>query len=287
MFRLSQEEIQKAVRAALEEDVGSGDVTTLSTVPEEAQARALMVAREPLTLAGVEFAVQTFRALSPTLVVTKEMEDGQRAVRGQTILSVQGAARAILTAERVALNFVQRLSGVATISAQYVEAVRGTKAVILDTRKTTPGWRRFEKYAVTCGGATNHRTGLYDMVLIKDNHLAASSAEPGQVIQQAVRGARSKYPALKVEVEADTLAQVEQAAEARADFILCDNMDPAMLREAVRIVNGRAKTEASGGVNLWTVRGLAETGVDFISVGAMTHSARAVDIALDFPPATA
>lgn len=284
MVRLSREEIQKAVRAALEEDVGTGDVTTLSTVPEGAVAQALMVARESLTLAGVAFALETFATLSPRLEIRQEMEDGQKAVRGQTILSVWGEARAILTAERVALNFVQRLSGVATAAAQYVEAVRGTKAVILDTRKTTPGWRRFEKYAVACGGAQNHRTGLYDLVLIKDNHLAAVQGPPEQVISQAVSAARRQYPSLKVEVEADTLEQVQQAAEAGADFILCDNMEPATLREAVRIVNGRAKTEASGGVNLSTVRGIAESGVDFISVGAMTHSARAVDIALDFVP---
>jgi nicotinate-nucleotide pyrophosphorylase (carboxylating) len=286
MVRLSRAEILQAVQAALEEDIGSGDVTTLATVPEAAVAEAVMVAREPLTLAGVAFATLAFTSLASTLVIKQEMEDGQRAGRGQTILSVRGAARAILTAERVALNFVQRFSGVATLAAQYVEAVRGTKAVILDTRKTTPGWRRFEKYSVTCGGATNHRTGLYDMVLIKDNHLAAISAPPEKVIQQAVSRARSKYPELKVEVEADTLEQVGQAAEAGADFILCDNMTPAMLREAVAIVNGRSKTEASGGVNLSTVRGIAETGVDFISVGAMTHSARAVDIALDFVPTT-
>lgn len=284
MVRLSREEMQKAVDAALEEDVGTGDVTTLSTVPEAAVARALMVAREPLTLAGVGFAIETFRRLSPELDIKGEMEDGQRAARGQTILTVHGKARAILTAERVALNFVQRLSGVATAAAQYVEAVKGTRAVILDTRKTTPGWRRFEKYAVACGGAQNHRTGLYDMVLIKDNHLAAIEGEPEQVIAKAVSGARRQYPSLQVEVEADTLAQVRQAAEAGADFILCDNMEPAMLREAVKIVNGRSKTEASGGVNLSTVRGIAESGVDFISVGAMTHSARAVDIALDFVP---
>jgi nicotinate-nucleotide pyrophosphorylase (carboxylating) len=284
MVRLSRAEILQAVQAALEEDIGSGDVTTLSTVPESAVAQALMVAREPLTLAGLEFAIQAFTSLSSTLVIKKEMEDGQQASRGQTILSGQGSARAILTAERVALNFVQRLSGVATLAAQYVEAVRGTNAVILDTRKTTPGWRRFEKYAVTCGGATNHRTGLYDMVLIKDNHLAAISGPADKVIQQAVSRARSKYPEIKVEVEADTLEQVGQAAEAGADFILCDNMEPAMLREAVKIVNGRSKTEASGGVNLSTVRGIAETGIDFISVGAMTHSARAVDVALDFVP---
>jgi nicotinate-nucleotide pyrophosphorylase (carboxylating) len=285
MDRLSPDEIQKAVRAALEEDVGAGDVTTLATVPEGAMASAAMVAREPLTLAGIEFGIEALRQLSLKLKIEKFLEDGGKAARGQVILSIQGPARPILTAERVALNFVQRLSGVATAAAQFVEAIRGTKAEILDTRKTTPGWRRFEKYAVTCGGARNHRIGLFDMVLIKDNHLASLQGPAGEVIRVAVTRARSSCPGLKIEVEADTIEQVRHAAEAGADFILCDNMEPATLREAVRVVQGRSKTEASGGVNLSTIRAIAETGVDYISVGAMTHSARAVDIALDFAPA--
>jgi len=182
----------------------------------------------------------------------------------------------------VALNFVQRLSGVATATAQFADAIRGTKAKILDTRKTTPGWRRFEKYAVACGGGKNHRIGLFDMVLIKDNHLVALQNEKPNAIAAAVARARKKFPKLKVEVEADTLAQVAQAADAGADIILLDNMTPAQLRSAVKIVSGRAQTEASGGVNLKTARAIAATGVDFISVGAITHSARAVDIGLDF-----
>jgi nicotinate-nucleotide pyrophosphorylase (carboxylating) len=198
------------------------------------------------------------------------------------MLKVSGPARALLTAERVALNFVQRLSGVATLTAKYVAAIGGTAAHILDTRKTTPGWRRFEKYAVTCGGGRNHRLGLFDLILIKDNHLAALRNERPNAIAAAVQRARSAYPDLKVEVEADTLDQVEQAIAAGADLILLDNMPPPVLRKAVERVAGRAKTEASGGVNLETARAIAETGVDFISVGALTHSARAVDIALDF-----
>jgi nicotinate-nucleotide pyrophosphorylase (carboxylating) len=245
-----------------------------------------MVAREALTLAGIDFAIEAFRQLSPKVQIEKLIDDGAKAAPRQIILSLRGPARPILTAERVALNFVQRLSGVATAAAQFVEAVRETKAQILDTRKTTPGWRHFEKYAVTCGGAMNHRLGLFDMVLIKDNHLASFEGPGSKAISAAVARARSQYPDLKVEVEADTLEQVRQAAEAGADFILCDNMEPATLREAVRIVESRAKTEASGGVNLSTIRAIAETGVDYISVGAMTHSARAVDIALDFAPAT-
>jgi nicotinate-nucleotide pyrophosphorylase (carboxylating) len=202
---------------------------------------------------------------------------------GLTLLKIPGApARAVLSAERVALNFVQRLSGVATLTAQYVDAVSQTRARILDTRKTTPGWRRLEKYAVVCGGGLNHRFGLFDRILIKDNHLAALRHEPPSAIEAAVRRARARYPQLALEVEADTLEQVEQALRAGADVILLDNMAVERLREAVRLVNGRAKTEASGGVNLSTVRAIAETGVDFISVGALTHSARAVDIALDF-----
>jgi nicotinate-nucleotide pyrophosphorylase (carboxylating) len=181
----------------------------------------------------------------------------------------------------VALNFVQRLSGVATLTAQYVAAVSTTRARILDTRKTTPGWRRLEKYAVECGGGMNHRLGLFDRILIKDNHLAALRHEPPSPIEAAVRRARAACPRLAVEVEADTLEQVGAALRAGADIILFDNMELERLRAAVRLVNGRAKTEASGGVNLSTVRAIAETGVDFISVGALTHSARAVDIALD------
>jgi nicotinate-nucleotide pyrophosphorylase (carboxylating) len=200
-------------------------------------------------------------------------------------MELAGPARALLTAERVALNFVQRLSGIATLTAAFVRAVHGTGAHILDTRKTTPGLRLLEKYAVACGGGVNHRLGLYDLVLIKDNHLAALAQEGPQPIVRAVQRARARYPQLQVEVEADTLEQVEEAVLAGADFILLDNMTPRQLREAVRRVAGRAKTEASGGVTLKTVRALARTGVDFISVGALTHSAPAVDVALDFETA--
>jgi len=241
-----------------------------------------MRAREPLVVAGIAFAETAFRELSTALEISTAIADGKSAAAGDVLMSLAGPTSAILTAERVALNFVQRLSGVATAAAQYVNAIRGTKAEILDTRKTTPGWRAFEKYAVTCGGARNHRIGLFDMVLIKDNHLAALRDVKPNAAAAAVLRARMKFPQLKVEVEADTLEQVAQAADAGADFILLDNMTPAQLRDAVAIIAGRAKTEASGGVNLQTVRAIAETGVDFISVGAITHSARAVDIGLDF-----
>ncbi len=281
-MKLSAEEIRHAVRLALAEDIGGGDATTLATVPANAMAKAVMRAREPLVVAGIGFAEAAFRQLSPKIKIKKRSRDGQRIAAGKTLLKISGPARAILTAERVALNFVQRLSGVATLTSQFVEAVRGTNANILDTRKTTPGWRRFEKYAVKCGGAKNHRIGLFDMVLIKDNHLVALRDEKPNAIAAAVTRARRKNPRLKVEVEADTLQQVEQAANASADFILLDNMELKQLRQAVKIVRGRALTEASGGVNLKTVRAIAGTGVDFISVGALTHSACAVDIGLDF-----
>jgi nicotinate-nucleotide pyrophosphorylase (carboxylating) len=282
MEPLSQEEILGAVQAALAEDTGSGDVTTLAIVSETAVARAALVARESLVIAGLAFAEAAFRALAPQIQVRRLVADGQHLNRGTVLMRIEGSARAMLTAERVALNFVQRLSGVASLTAQYVAAIRGTKALILDTRKTTPGWRRFEKYAVTCGGGHNHRLGLYDLFLIKDNHLATLQAECSNPIAAAVQRARLRHPGLPVEVEADTLDQVEQAIAAHADMILLDNMSIDQLRTAVQMIQGRARTEASGGVNLQTVRSIAETEVDCISVGALTHSARAVDIALDF-----
>jgi nicotinate-nucleotide pyrophosphorylase (carboxylating) len=275
-------EITFAVRQALSEDVGSGDVTTLATVPEAAQCRAVMRAREDLVAAGLAFAEAAFRELSSSVDIERHALDGQRRAPAQPLLTIAGPARALLTAERVALNFVQRLSGIATLTAQFVEAIQGTRTQILDTRKTTPGWRRFEKYAVACGGGRNHRFGLHDMVLIKDNHLAALANEPPNAIAAAVQRARTSYPDLKIEVEADTLDQVEQALAAGAELVLLDNMNPVQLRLAVQRCKGRAQTEASGGVNLATVRAIAETGVDFISVGALTHSARAMDIGLDF-----
>jgi nicotinate-nucleotide pyrophosphorylase (carboxylating) len=276
---LTAEEIRQVVASALAEDVGTGDVTTLATVPEESRLEVVMRAREPLVVAGLALAEAAF---GPVASIEPLTSDARRVLAGAMLLRISGPARAILTAERVALNFVQRLSGVATLTAQFVDAVRGTRAQILDTRKTTPGWRRLEKYAVTCGGGRNHRFGLFDMVLIKDNHLAALKGETPNPIATAIRHARAQYPNLKLEVETDTLQQVDQALDAGADLILLDNMAPAQLREAVQKCQGRAQTEASGGVSLGTVRAIAETGVDFISVGALTHSARAMDIGLDY-----
>ncbi len=281
MEMLSGDRIRALVRAALDEDVGSGDATTLSTVPAEARGSARLVAREPLTVAGLSLAETAFLELSPEIRVERLTADGESVAGGAVLMRLQGPARALLTAERVALNFLQRLSGVATLTRRYVTIVAGTRAKILDTRKTTPGWRRLEKYAVACGGGQNHRFGLFDLVLIKDNHLAALSGAEPNAIAAAVTSARKNYPQLKVEVEADTLEQAGQALAAGADIILLDNMSLEQLRAAVEMASGRAQLEASGGVNLETVRGVAETGVDFISVGALTHSARSVDIALD------
>jgi nicotinate-nucleotide pyrophosphorylase (carboxylating) len=279
---LNPSEIRAAVKAALAEDIGGGDATTLATVPANATAKAVMRAREPLVVAGLDFAKAAFLHLSSSVKIEYLVHDGTHVARGDNLLRISGSARAILTAERVALNFVQHLSGIATLTAQFVDAVKGTRAQILDTRKTTPGWRRFEKYAVACGGGKNHRLGLFDMVLIKDNHLAALQNEKPNAVVAAIQLARKKFPKLKIEVEADTLEQVTQAADAGADIILLDNMTPEQMWQAVKIAKGRAKTEASGGVNLATVRAIAGSGVDFISVGALTHSARAVDIGLDF-----
>lgn len=282
MQSLSPDEVLQAVRLALAEDIGAGDATTLATVPEDQTCRVIMRAREPLTVAGIALAEATFRELSPQIHINGVLTDGQTAKANDRLLNLTGATRAILTAERVALNFVQRLSGIASLTAQFVEAIKGTSAQIIDTRKTTPGWRRLEKYAVTCGGGRNHRFGLFDMVLIKDNHLAALRDAQPNAVAAAIQQARTKFPQLKIEVEADTLEQVDQALAAGADLILLDNMTLAQLRLAVQKCKSHARTEASGGVNLSTVRAIAETGVDFISVGALTHSARAVDIGLDF-----
>ena len=268
------------VMAALAEDIGGGDATTLTLVPEDSVATAVMTAREPLVMAGVDLALAAFEQVDERVEFNIEVLDGQEGGFGQALLRVQGPTRALLTAERTALNFVQRLAGVATLTAQFVEKIVGTQAQILDTRKTTPGWRVLEKYAVACGGGTNHRVGLYDQLMIKDNHLAVVGGD----VAEAMRLAREASPELKIEVEADTVDQAQTAAVAGADIILLDNMNCDELREAIRRIDGRARIEASGGVTLETVREIAETGVDFISVGALTHSASSVDIALDIDP---
>jgi len=279
---LLADDIHRYVRDALLEDVRSGDATTEATIPAESQSSASLVTREPLVVAGIAFAIAAFKALDPSVACTDTISDGTRLPAGATLLKLRGSSRALLTAERTALNFVQRLSGVATATAAFVDTIAGTSTRILDTRKTTPGWRTLEKYAVTCGGGWNHRHALDDLILIKDNHLAALQDVAPNPVAAAVYRARNRYPHLKVEVEADTLEQVSQAIAAGADIVLLDNMTHAQLVAAVRLCAGRALTEASGGVRLETVRAIAETGVDFISVGAITHSARAIDIGLDF-----
>ena len=266
------------VRSALAEDVGSGDVTTMSLIAQGSFASGVIVAKEPLVVAGVDLAIASFRELEESIDFSVEVLDGQDGDFFQPLIRIHGPARALLTAERTALNFVQRLSGIATLTAKFVQQVSGTNTKILDTRKTVPGWRVLEKYAVACGGGINHRFGLYDQVMIKDNHLVAV----GGNIKKAVKCARENYPKLKIEVEADTVEQAKTAAEAGADIILLDNMSCEELSQSIELISGRSKTEASGGITMDTVREIAETGVDYISIGALTHSAPAVDIGFDF-----
>jgi nicotinate-nucleotide pyrophosphorylase (carboxylating) len=278
-FPYSQDELRALVKAALDEDDAFNDLTTIATVVSDRHARGRLVARAAGVLCGVPLAVEAFRQLDPKVTIRVDHEDGARVKEGELVLYLSGHARALLAAERVALNYMQRLSGVASMTAKYVDAVAGTSAAILDTRKTTPGWRLLEKYAVRAGGGTNHRLNLSSAVLIKDNHLAAVDGDVGV----AVKRARDLAPAgTKVEVECDRIEQVRAAIDAAADIIMLDNMSTAQMTECVRLVNGRATVEASGGVNLDTVRRIAETGVDWISVGALTHSAPALDLALDF-----
>ncbi len=280
MNALSLDACSSLIDLALEEDLGEGDVTSLSVIPDSLEWSARMVAREELTVAGIPVVTEVFRRLDGNIQIIDSVEDGDRVTAGATILGLRGKARTILSGERVALNFAQRLSGVATLTRRYVDAVADYPCEILDTRKTTPGWRQLEKYAVLCGGGTNHRVGLFDMVMIKDNHLAVLSESPNP-IEAAVAKARAAYPSIKVEVEADTVEQAAVAAEAGADVILLDNMSVSDLRESLERIDGRSKTEASGGITLDRIPAVAETGVDYISVGALTHSAASVDIALD------
>lgn len=275
-FALPNLQIHPIVEAALREDIRSGDVTTQSLIPSGTCGVALMNFRENGILCGADLAHLAWEILGGVEVETLR-RDGEAISKGDTVLRVSGEAATILTGERVALNFVQRLSGIATLTRQFVEATEGTGARIADTRKTTPGLRLLEKYAVRCGGGSNHRFALDDMILIKDNHIALCGG-----IEQAIQRARENIGhSLKIEVECDTLEQVEKASRAGADIILLDNMQPEDLKRAVGIIDKRALSEASGGVNLQTVRAIAESGVDIISVGALTHGARSLDIGLD------
>jgi nicotinate-nucleotide pyrophosphorylase (carboxylating) len=269
------------IELALAEDVGSGDITTLATVPADRQATGRFLVKQPGVISGLAVVSAVYERVDPTVVVEPLVTDGTAVEPGAIIATVSGPAQALLSGERVALNFLQRLSGVATVTAQYTQAVAGTKARIIDTRKTTPGMRTLQKQAIRDGGGHNHRLGLADGILIKDNHLAAIGT-PDR-IARAIAAARERAPhTLKVEVEVTTLDELQQALAASADVILLDNMDAPTMAEAVQITAGRALLEASGGITLATINAIAETGVDLISVGALTHSAPALDVSLEF-----
>jgi len=279
---IPRQELRRLVETALAEDLGWGDATVEAIIPGDLKAAGTIVAREAGVLAGIEVANEVFRAVAPTLEFRALAVDGDAIDRAQPLAMVQGAAAGILSGERVALNFLQRLSGIATLTARYVQAVDGHRAHIVDTRKTTPGMRILEKYAVTVGGGANHRQNLSDGVLIKDNHLAALAVR-GMGLGEVVAMARSRARhTQRVEVEVETPEQAWEAAEAGADLVLLDNMSLEEMRRAVELVGSRALTEASGGITLERVAAIAATGIDLISVGALTHSARALDIALDF-----
>jgi nicotinate-nucleotide pyrophosphorylase (carboxylating) len=305
MNALPREFIQNIVRSALAEDIGAGDITTEAAIPADQRAEACIMAKEPCVVAGLPLVEEVFaqvdlvgatprgcptredrpgqaRRPAPTAISVKSLvADGDIVEKGMRVCVLNGLARGILSGERTALNFLQRLSGIATLARQFVDEVEGTKARILDTRKTTPTLRVLEKYAVAVGGGTNHRMGLFDAVMIKDNHRAILARLGSRALGDAVATARKNHPTAPIIIEADTLEQVEEALAAGADHILLDNMTPDELREAVKLVAGCAKTEASGGVTLQTVCAIAQTGVDYISVGALTHSARAVDFSLE------
>lgn len=274
-------EARETIRRALAEDLGPGDITSECFIPADHNSQARIIARESLVLAGTTVAVEVFRLVDASIVVEACAPEGRSLSPGETVLAVRGPTRSLLAAERTALNFLQRLSGIATLTRRFVEAVAGTGAVILDTRKTTPGLREFERLAVRAGGGTNHRSGLFDRVLAKDNHLAVTGDADG--IQRAIDAALGRRPGIVIEIEADTLDQVRMLCGLRGvDIILLDNMTDGQLREAVAMRGTRPVIlEASGGVNLQTVRGIAETGVDHISVGSLTHSARAVDLSME------
>lgn len=264
------------INRALQEDIHTGDITTQAVMVGTRTMTARLIAKQELILAGIDVAARVFALVDADTRVECNVSDGMRIAKGVVIARITGSAASLLQGERVALNFLQRMSGIATVTSQYVEAVKGTKARVVDTRKTTPGLRMLEKYAVRVGGGINHRTGLYDGVLIKENHIAAAGG-----ITPAIERARRYIPhTLKIEVEVETLEQVYEAIAAGADTIMLDNMENENMRQAVAIIGGKALVEASGGVNLDTVSAIAETGVDIISVGALTHSPKAMDISM-------
>jgi nicotinate-nucleotide pyrophosphorylase (carboxylating) len=279
MTPMDRDALDAIVANALAEDLGDGDVTVAATIPAGARARAVITQKQAGVVSGLDAAQRTFERCDPDVRVTRLAEEGAWHEPPHRVLEIEGTAAGILAAERTALNFLQRLSGVATLTAAYVAAIEGTGARIIDTRKTTPGLRLLEKEAVVHGGGTNHRIGLWDMVLIKENHIAAAGG-----VGAAVRAAQAHAPGLPLEVEVETMAELDEALEAQAPRILLDNMDAAQLREAVERVAGRAETEASGGISLQTVRDAAATGVTYVSVGALTHSAPALDLSLILEP---
>jgi nicotinate-nucleotide pyrophosphorylase (carboxylating) len=278
MTTTTTDPVDDLVARALAEDLGAGDVTAQATVPEDARARAVITQKAPGVIFGLDPAARVFLATDPGAVITSVAVEGEWREDGE-VLVVEGTARGILAAERTALNLLGRLSGVATLTARHVRAVAGTGARILDTRKTTPGLRGLEKAAVAAGGGVNHRRGLYDAILIKENHAAMAGG-----VGEAVRRGRAAFPDLPLEVECRTLDEVDEAVAAGAPRILLDNMDPAALAAAVARIGGRAETEASGGVSLQTIQAVAASGVDFVSVGALTHSAPALDLSLLLEP---
>jgi nicotinate-nucleotide pyrophosphorylase (carboxylating) len=268
--------IRKLIEEALWEDLGPGDVTSEAVISEDASATAEIIAKQDLVVVGVLIAREVFRKLDPWVQYTPLVHDGNRVLSGSIIAQVQGKTRALLAGERVALNLMQHLSGIATLTAKFVEAVKGSRAEILDTRKTLPGFRTLEKYAVRLGGGRNHRFALYDGILIKDNHITAA----GGIIKAMAEIRKKVQPLLKIEVEVKTLDEVREAMAAGATMLLLDNMPPHLMKQAVSIVGGRVLVEASGNVTLENIRAIAETGVDFISSGSLTHSAPAADISM-------
>ena len=270
-------DILAAIRRALLEDIGSGDITTNSIVPIDASMRGQIIAKQNGIIAGLDVAKAVYEIVDPKLDFNATASEGARVDDHQTLATVSGSARSLLTGERTALNFLGRISGIATLTRQFVDAVAGTKAVILDTRKTAPGLRMLDKLAVLRGGGKNYRVGLYDMMLVKDNHIDFAGS-----IEEAVRRARAAHSDVELEAEARTLEDVRVALELKVNRILLDNMTTEMMAQAVRMTNGLAKLEASGNVTLENVRRIAETGVDFISIGALTHSAKTFDVSFDY-----
>lgn len=270
-------ELQRKIEEWLQEDIGFGDITTMSTIPEEEQGTGILYAKDPGVIAGLPVAAQVFATVDASLTFKGIAGEGAFVEKGQAVAEVSGSVRSILSGERLALNLLQRMSGIATRTREYAQAIAGTKARVVDTRKTTPGLRMLEKYAVRAGGGHNHRFALYDAVMIKDNHIKGAGG-----IAAAVAAARRVIPhTMKIEVEAESIAQVEEALQAGADIIMLDNMSTELMKQAVSLIGSRAIVEASGGVTLETVRAIAETGVDVIAVGALTHSVKALDISLD------